>query len=589
MFKRVTRISIVVAGVVAIAWFWGFIGFTERVFGYLKTEEQLSNKEHVYVKKMFENRGKSKDFVEYKEYDKLKSDVRLIALYLPQFHQFKENNLWHGRGFTEWSNVAAAKPMFAGHYQPKLPIDVGFYDLSHDDVMYRQVELAKNYGISGFAFYYYWFSGKKLMEKPVYNYLHNKALDLPFCLHWANENWTKRWDGGNREVLIEQTFSRDDFEKFAQDLLEFFKNPRYIKIDGRPLFIVYHPALFEKKLFKDFIEYLKEFGKKNGVGEPYVIGTRQFQFYDDPKDWNLDAVMEFEIASAPYDYTLLESNKIDDLAYYKRFDHAEFINSGKEKRNYRYKTFRTVFPSWDNTARKAYSNAYVFDGATPYIYGKWLDYAIEATKETMDKDEQIVFINAWNEWGEGAYLEPDKKYGYAYLDMTRQVLEGKFEHGNAKTSLSDSKTGIAVLTGGRKRIAKGLQLLDEGKGQRMLISGVSDGVTLQDIAEHEGVKLYDDMPVDLGYMARTTVGNAKEIKDWVEKNGYQKLVAVTSFYHIPRSLLELGHAMPYTGIRFVAVSSGYVREHWWKHRGSFCFLAAEYCKYLAVRLKYAFS
>lgn len=589
MLKRVTQISVFLTSVAFVAWFMGFISFTQRVFGYLDNEDGAHYKEHAYVKKLFENRGNNRDFVEYKKYGELESDVRLIALYLPQFHQFRENNLWHGRGFTEWTNVTAAKPMFAGHYQPKLPIDVGFYDLSHDEVMYRQIELAKNYGISGFAFYYYWFSGKKLMEKPVYNYLHNKELDLPFCLHWANENWTKRWDGGNKEVLIEQTFSRDDFEKFAQDLLEFFKDPRYIKINDRPLFIVYHPALFEKKLFNDFMSYLKKYCKNNGINEPFVVGTRQFQFYDNPKEWGLDAVMEFEITAAPRNYTTIPTEQIDDTALFKRFDHARFINTGKEKTDYKYKTFRTVFPCWDNTARKAYSNAYIFDGSTPYIYGKWLDYAISATKKDMKRDEQIVFINAWNEWGEGAYLEPDKKYGYAYLDMTRQVLDGHFKKQLAHNFNSNHKTGIAVLTGGRKRIAKGLELLNEGKGQRMLISGVSDGVTLQDIAELEGVQLYDDMPIDLGYKARTTVGNAKEIKEWVMKNGYHRLVAVTSFYHIPRSLLELEQAMPDIGIRFHAVSSGYVQKQWWKHWGSFCFLAAEYCKYLAVKLKYAFS
>lgn len=163
---------------------------------------------------------------------------------------------------------------------------------------------------------------------------------------------------------------------------------------------------------------------------------------------------------------------------------------------------------------------------------------------------------------------------------------GEFIPQKQEMNKTQKETGIAVLTGGRNRIAKGLELLDEGKGGRMLISGVSDGVTLQDIAELEGVQLYDDMPIDLGYKARTTVGNAKEIKEWVMKNGYHRLVAVTSFYHIPRSLLELEHAMPDIGIRFHAVSSGYVQKQWWKHWGSFCFLASEYCKYLAVQLKF---
>jgi len=172
---------------------------------------------------------------------------------------------------------------------------------------------------------------------------------------------------------------------------------------------------------------------------------------------------------------------------------------------------------------------------------------------------------------------------FSYLDADQEV---KLE--NATYGDVEQRTGIAVLTGGRKRIAEGLKLLDSGVGQRMLISGVSKGVTLEDISRLEKVRLYDDMPVDLGYSARTTVGNAKEIKTWAEKNDYKRIVAVTSFYHIPRSRLELKHFMPHMEIRFVAVSSGYVQQRWSKHWGSFCFLAAEYCKYLAVKLKYLF-
>lgn len=429
--KTVVRMFVCIVSLVAICASFSYICHSEaapeavkNAYQHVKDALLYPKIEHEYIQKLFpDQKTKTKDFVAYKEYDSLKNDVRLIALYLPQYHQFEENNRWHGRGFTEWTKVTAAKPMFPGHYQPKLPFDVGFYDLSHDDVMYRQIELAKNYGINGFAFYYYWFSGKKLMEKPVYNYLNNKELDLPFCLHWANENWTKRWDGGNREMLMEQTFSYDDFQNFAEDLLPFFQDERYIRINNRPLFIIYRPALFNQKLFKDFVSYLKDFCVKNGVEEPYVIGTRQFKFFDDPKNWGLDAVMEFEISTADENYTLLPPNKIDKKAKFSRFDHAQFINEGREKKNYTYKTFRTVFPSWDNTARKAYTNAYIFDGSTPEIYGKWLKYAIKATQKDMNADERIVFINAWNEWGEGAYLEPDQKYGYAYLDMTRHILD----------------------------------------------------------------------------------------------------------------------------------------------------------------------
>ena len=524
MRHRVIIIAAFVGLMLFLVWFGGFLIFNRTVFGYVQMQAAPGNaaersgaeyaaagdaaqnrradcgEAQAYVRAMFDDGGKRQgDFVAYREYrqeaagsrgvkpeaaagkseDRAgKSEdragtsgvragkenvVRVIALYLPQYHQFEENNRWHGRGFTEWTNVTAARPMFAGHYQPKLPIDVGFYDLTHDDAMKRQVELAQNYGIGGFAFYYYWFSGKKLMEKPVYNYLANPALNLPFCLHWANENWSKRWDGGNRELLMEQTFSREDFEPFAKDLLPFFQDPRYIRVNGRPLFIVYRPAPIGKELFRAFAAYLKQFGREHGVGEPYIVATKAFGFYDNPADWGLDAVMEFELDNI---YGLRQKNtaKIDERADFRVFDWAEYINSGKMKKDYAFKTFRTVFPRWDNTPRKAYSGALVFDGTTPEVYGRWLDYAVKDTKEKFAGDERLVFVNAWNEWAEGAMLEPDRRYGYAYLDVTRAVLDGRFGAAAAETP----PVGIAVLTGGRNRIAKAVELLNGGYGERLL-------------------------------------------------------------------------------------------------------------------------
>lgn len=507
--------------------------------------------------------------------------VRVIALYLPQYHQFEENNRWHGRGFTEWTNVTAARPMFAGHYQPKLPIDVGFYDLTHDDAMKRQVELAQNYGIGGFAFYYYWFSGKKLMEKPVYNYLANPALNLPFCLHWANENWSKRWDGGNRELLMEQTFSREDFEPFAKDLLPFFQDPRYIRVNGRPLFIVYRPAPIGKELFRAFAAYLKQFGREHGVGEPYIVATKAFGFYDNPPDWGLDAVMEFELDNI---YGLRQKNtaKIDERADFRVFDWAEYINSGKMKKDYAFKTFRTVFPRWDNTPRKAYSGALVFDGTTPEVYGRWLDYAVKDTKEKFAGDERLVFVNAWNEWAEGAMLEPDRRYGYAYLDVTRAVLDGRFGAAAAETP----PVGIAVLTGGRNRIAKAVELLNGGYGERLLISGVQPGIGLQVITSREDIRLESSQPIDLGYRATDTVGNAREVREWAGKYGMKEFYVVTSFYHIPRSRLELEHEMPEAVMHFVAADTPNVSPEWWKNWRSFRFMAAEYTKFLLVYAQY---
>ncbi len=574
MARRGLIISVFIGLMSVFVWLGGFMLFCRTVFNYADNSGAIGSfaaKEDVSGAK----------FVPYRDYGAMAgNDVRLIALYLPQYHQFEENNRWHGRGFTEWTNVTAAKPQFAGHYQPKLPVDVGFYDLAHTDVMKRQIELAKNYGVNGFAFYYYWFSGKKLMEKPVYNYLNDKSLELPFCLHWANESWSKRWDGGNKEMLMEQHFTKEDFPKLAADLLAFFKDPRYIRINGRPLFIVYHPALFDKELFVAFTAYLRQFGRENGVGEPYIIGTKQFGFWDNPAAWGLDGVMEFEL---DHIFGLQEKAvvKADDKADFRVFDWEEYINAGKMRRDYAYKTFRTVFPRWDNTARKAYSGALVFEGTTPEVYGKWLDYAVEATRANLIGEERLVFINAWNEWGEGAMLEPDRRYGYAYLDMTRRVLDGRY------TPAGDTlPVGIAALTGGRNRIAKALELLNQGVGDRLLISGVRRGTSLGLIAAREDIILKDGQPVDLGYQATDTVGNAREVRAWAAKYGMEKLAVVTSFYHIPRSRLELEHAMPDKDIVFYAAQSPYVLRQWWRSWKSFWFLMAEYAKFLAVYIQY---
>lgn len=578
--KRRIVFFIAAAGAALFLFGAGFVWFSQTVFSYLDNDGGKAEKAdyQAYVQLMFASHDK--DFVGYKEYGAYDGDVKAIALYLPQYHPFAENSRWHGQGFTEWFNVTAAKPLFAGHYQPKLPIDVGFYDLSHTDVMRRQIELAKNYGIGGFAFYYYWFAGKKLMEKPVYNFLADKTLDFPFCLHWANESWTKRWDGGSGEVLINQTFSKEDFEPLARDLLAFFKDERYIKIDGRPLFIIYRPGAFGRELMAEFAAYLRKYAVKNGIKAPYIVGTKAFGFWEDPDAWGLDAVMEFEINNI-FGLEEMDTAKIDEKADFRRFDWAGYILAGKEKLDYKYKTFRTVFPAWDNTARKAYTGALVFDGTSPEIYGRWLDFAVNDTKKKFKDSERILFINAWNEWAEGAYLEPDRRYGYAYLDMTRNVLDGKAAFGTPEAK----PAGIAVLTGGRNRIAKGFELLNLGKGVRMLISGVQPGTTIGAIAAREDVK-FDGQPVELGYYARDTKGNAKEIKDWAQKYGFGTIYAVTSFYHVPRASLELLQAMPGADIRFVAAGSEFVRRDWWRSFSSFKFLMFEYTKFLAVAAQY---
>ncbi|MEG0718395.1 MAG: glycoside hydrolase family 99-like domain-containing protein [Comamonas sp.] len=351
-------------------------------------------------------------------------DIKTIAFYLPQFHTFPLNNEWFGKGFTEWTNVTKAIPQYTNHYQPQLPIDVGYYDLNNISVMHRQVELAKNFGIYGFCFHYYWFSGTRLMEMPIFQWLNNPDIDFPFCLNWANENWAKLWDAGDREVAYKQELLSDDDEKFFNDILPFFNDRRYIKIDQKPVLIIYRPHLFKKERFLQFVDTLRRKAVENGFPGLYMISVNSHGFQDDPKQWGMDAMLEFP------PHALRERGiKKKSLNVFVNpnfcgevWDGENFVKNKKYLYKVEYKLFKGVAPSWDNTPRKAYNGSVVLDGITPEIYQEWLSGCIEYTRENHSQDENFIFINAWNEWAEGAHLEPDSHYGYAYLQATRNAL-----------------------------------------------------------------------------------------------------------------------------------------------------------------------
>ena len=351
---------------------------------------------------------------------------KLIAFYLPQFHSFPENDEWHGRGFTEWTNVTRALPQFIGHYQPQLPIDVGFYDLSTPKVMYRQVELAKQYGIHGFCFHYYWFTGgKRLLERPIFNWLEHKELDLPFMLCWANENWSKLWDGGNREVLMRQESRVEDAGDFFRDILPFLQDERYLRIDGKPHLIIYNPKLFGKEKMLAFLAELRRLALEAGLGGLFVSMVGHDYFEGTAKDWGFDAMVEFPPMriAAKREYADVVTNPDGKTLVYdmgKALADNRLIDIPDEG----VPVFRGIFPGWDNTARKAYSNAscYLLE---PQLYGQWLRRLIAWEQEHNAEAQRYIFVNAWNEWAEGAHLEPDCKYGYAYLEATRMALQVK--------------------------------------------------------------------------------------------------------------------------------------------------------------------
>lgn len=345
--------------------------------------------------------------------------VKIICFYLPQFHSISENDMWWGEGFTEWSNVLPANPQFSGHYQPHLPEELGTYNLLNPAIQHRQIELAKLYGIGGFCFYFYWFGGKRLLETPVQNYLDDKSLDLPFCLCWANENWTRRWDGLDREILIAQKHSPEDDLAFIQHISQYMNDSRYIRIDGKPLLLVYRPGLLPSA--KDTSDRWRTYCRENGIGEIYLAYTQSFEIVE-PSKYGFDAAVEFPPNnSAPPNITKKVTPHSKDFKC-TIYDWRVFVERSEKYLETKYNLFRGVCPSWDNTARKK-NQSTVFLNSSPALYQHWLENATQDTLERQSNpDERLIFINAWNEWAEGAHLEPDQRYGYAWLQATRDAL-----------------------------------------------------------------------------------------------------------------------------------------------------------------------
>lgn len=345
--------------------------------------------------------------------------VRLIAFYLPQFHAIPENNAWWGEGFTEWTNVQPAQPQFADHYQPHIPGELGYYNLLDPTVQRRQIELAKLYGVGGFCFYFYWFGGKLLLEKPLENYLKDASLDLPFCLCWANENWSRRWDGLENDILIAQKHSPEDDLGFIQHVAQYMRDERYIRIDGKPLLIVYRPNLLPSA--KETVRRWRQWCNDTGIGEIFLAYTQSFEEVA-PTKYGFDAAIEFPPNnSAPPNVTGSVSPQNERFAT-TVYEWRALVERSRHYRKPAYKLFRGVCPSWDNTARKK-NKGIVFLNSTPQGYQKWLTNAImETCKRVDESQERLVFVNAWNEWAEGAHLEPDQRYGYAYLEASRLAM-----------------------------------------------------------------------------------------------------------------------------------------------------------------------
>ena len=370
--------------------------------------------------------------------------AKAIAFYLPQFHPIAENDAWWGRGFTEWTNVGKAIPQFGGHEQPRLPGELGYYDLRVPEVMARQVALARRYGLHGFAFHYYWFAGRRLLERPLEQFVAS-GIDFPFCICWANENWTRRWDGNDQDVLIGQEHSEANDDDFIADLAKLLRDRRYIRIDGRPLVIVYRPSSLPDA--RATAERWRRYCREHGIGE-IMLGMVQFDV-DDPTVFGFDVAIEFpphKVARGlPHCHESLEFQRDDYRGYVVDYDLVATTATQWPVPDY--PMFRGVFPGWDNEARKP-GAGYTFHNATPARYREWLAETIGYAARHPVHGERVVFINAWNEWAEGAYLEPDRRYGYAFLQATRDALcvTDVSAHSDAAVEQPERAPRVAVVS-----------------------------------------------------------------------------------------------------------------------------------------------
>jgi lipopolysaccharide biosynthesis protein len=355
----------------------------------------------------------------------------VIAFHLPQFHPIPENDRWWGKGFTEWTNVARANPHFKGHFQPRLPADLGYYDLRLPEARFAQADLARRYGIGGFCYWHYWFHGRRLLERPVNEILVSDEPDFPFCLAWANESWSQSWlgDSFDRNILIEQRYSGEDDVAHARWLAGAFADPRYIRVHGRPMLLVYKPRALPEPLRTT--DTIRRECVRLGLPEPYLVGIDAHCYGTDLRDYGFDMTEHHEpqlgvLAPDVFTDGPLRSKFRRNLKWgvlssrFKIYSYAEATALMAQVRP-SFPHFPCCFTGWDNTARRG-RNAIVMVDSTPDLFRSELSTMASSVLH-KHPDERVIFINAWNEWAEGMYLEPDATWGHGYLAAVSSVLD----------------------------------------------------------------------------------------------------------------------------------------------------------------------
>ncbi len=361
--------------------------------------------------------------------------IQPLAIHLPQFHPFPENDEWWGKGFTEWTNVTKAKAFYTNHYQPQLPTDLGFYDLRLAETLKEQAALALRYGIGGFAYYHYWFMGKRLLHKPVEIMSEDTSNSFPYCLIWANETWSRRWLGEEKEILIKQEYSDEDTANHARHLCRFFSQEKYIKINGRPLFVVYRPSHIPE-LEKQVAIFKNTVMQEIGI-EPYLLANNtNLALNNQYISQGFDAIFSFrpELGALPNSFNdgFVIKRAFDNLIRCKKwgfdqlkiYDYSEALQLMQLREGNDYAgIFPSLFVNWDNTARRG-RKGIIIENGSPELFKQELIRVIQKIKQTpTDKAPEYLFINAWNEWAEGNHLEPCVKYQQSYLQVIKEVVD----------------------------------------------------------------------------------------------------------------------------------------------------------------------
>ncbi|MCL2080426.1 MAG: glycoside hydrolase family 99-like domain-containing protein, partial [Oscillospiraceae bacterium] len=373
-------------------------------------------------------------------------EVNHIAFYLPQYHPFAENDKWWGDGFTDWVNVKKAAPMFDGHDQPRIPGELGYYDLRQKETIKRQMDMARRYGVYGFCIYYYWFDGKILMETPLKLIMENPELDLPFCLCWANENWSRRWDGKDDDVLLAQRYEKGFAGRFIRDVGVYMKDARYIRVNSKPMLAVYDAGRIPN--IEETLREWRAYCREAKIGEIHILAV-DFALPDEAANAGFDGFIEFPPHSLYDENRQTINEQMDNLSERfcgKVFDYAQIVKSREYMNTRLPNTHKGIFLSWDNTARRK-DNPTIFHRFSIEQYSRWLRGINIYTKKHFDAGNRFVFINAWNEWAEGTYLEPDALYGYAALEEIAAVTKTK------------SRRNKSIIVAGHDANLYGAQLL----------------------------------------------------------------------------------------------------------------------------------